>query len=244
MKQKLEGKVAVITGAGSGIGRAAALKLAEEKMNIVLLGGRNADKVNETAKLVSEYTECLALAGDLKDEDFLKASVKKIIEVFGGIDALINNAGIATACPFEETTREQFDEIMDINVKVPYFLTKEALPYLKKSNSATVINISSVVGHLGYPLQSAYTASKHAVLGFSKSFANEYYKDNIRTHVICPGGVYTDLVKLVRPDLTGEGMIAPEEIAEIIHFFLENRGNAVIDEIFVHRVNKEPFQVT
>ena len=100
-----------------------------------------------------------------------------------------------------------------------------------------------MVGHAGYPLQSAYAASKHAILGFSKSLASEVYKDGVRVHVICPGGVYTDMVKVARPDLTGEGMISAEEIAEIIRFLLTCRGNAVIDEIKVHRVNKEPFLI-
>ena len=82
-----------------------------------------------------------------------------------------------------------------------------------------------------------------ALLGMTKSIATEYYKENIRVHAISPGGVFTDMVKVTRPDLTGEGMIMPEDIAEIAYFFLAHRGNAVIDEILVHRVGKEPFQV-
>ena len=143
----------------------------------------------------------------------------------------------------EETGEEVFERIMRINVKVPYFLTQAALPYLRRSKSASVINISSVVGHAGYPLQSAYAASKHAVLGFTKSLAAEVYGEGIRVHAISPGGVYTDMVKVARPDLSPEGMILPEEIAEIVLFFLANRGNAVVDEILVHRVNKTPFLI-
>ena len=112
-----------------------------------------------------------------------------------------------------------------------------------KSETPTIINIASVVAHAGYPLQSVYTASKHAILGLTKSIAAEYYQENIRVHAICPGGVYTDMVKVSRPDLTPDGMIMPEEIANIIHFFLANRGNAVVDEICVHRMNKTPFLI-
>ena len=132
---------------------------------------------------------------------------------------------------------------MAINTKVPYFLTQFALPYLRLSAAATVINIASVVAHAGYPQQSVYTASKHALLGMTKSIANELYKKNIRVHAISPGGVYTDMVKISRPDLSPEGMILPEDIAEIVHFFLSHRTNAVIDEICVHRLGKEPFQI-
>ena len=116
-------------------------------------------------------------------------------------------------------------------------------PFLRKSSGASVINIASVVAHAGYPNQSIYTASKHALLGMTKSIAAEYFKDNIRVHAVSPGGVYTDMVKIARPDLTGEGMIMPEDIADIVHFLLANRTNAVIDEILVHRAGKEPFLV-
>ena len=98
-----------------------------------------------------------------------------------------------------------------------------------------------MVAHNGYPLQSAYTASKHALLGFSKSIAAELYNQGIRVHVISPGGVYTDMIKTARPDLTGEDMIMPEDIAETVLFLLKNRTNAVIDEIRLHRAAKEPF---
>ena len=243
MEQTLKGKVAVITGAGGGIGRATAEKLAQQGMKLVLLGGTNLSKLQKTQSLVQPYGDCLILEGDLTDFSFLSASVERIAEEFGGGDVLINNAGMALNCPFEEVTEAQFDQILKINVKVPYFLTQKLLPFLKKYDSATVINIASVESHAGYPNQSAYVASKHALLGFTKSLAREYYQDGIRVHAICPGGVYTDMVKVARPDLTAEGMIQPEEIADIVWFFLSHRGNAVVDEILVHRVNKEPFLV-
>lgn len=239
----LQGKVVVLTGGGGGIGRAAAVLLAQAKMKIILLGGNRKENLEETARIVEQYSSCLMLPGDLTDERFLSSAVEKSVDHAGGIDVLINNAGRAQNTPFEEITLEEYDSIMSINVRVPFLLTQKALPYLKKSSCGTIINIASVVGHAGYPLQSIYTASKHALLGMTKSVAREYYKDGIRVHAICPGGVYTDMVKLSRPDLTSEGMILPEEIAKIIHFFLVNRGNAVIDEILVHRVSKEPFLV-
>jgi 3-oxoacyl-[acyl-carrier protein] reductase len=156
---------------------------------------------------------------------------------------LINNAGSAANAPFEKVLLEDFDRIMNINVRVPFFLTQLALPHLKRSAAATIINIASVTAHSGYPQQSVYSASKHALLGLTKSIAAEYYKDDIRVHALSPGGVYTDMVKVTRPDLSPEGMIMPEDIADIVHFFLANRGNGVIDEILVHRVGKTPFQV-
>ena len=239
----LKGRVAVITGAGGGIGRATSVALAKEGVNMVLLGENNPERLAETERAVLETgAKCLPLGGDLTDMDFLDKSVKTAAEKMGGIDILINNAGMAYNSKFEDTPAV-FDKIMKINVKVPYFLTQKVLPYLRKSDRASIVNLSSVVGHSGYPLQSAYVASKHAVLGFTKSLAAELYTENIRVHAICPGGVYTDMVKVARPDLSPEGMIMPEEIADIVLFFLKNRGNAVVDEICVHRVNKQPFLV-
>lgn len=239
----LQGRVAVVTGAGGGIGRAIAETLAGEKMRLVLLGGNNREKLSAAQKAVERHTECLTLPGDLTNLDFLAESVGTAAETMGGIDVLVNNAGAAQSTPFEKISPAEFDKLMAINIRVPFFLTQAALPYLKRSEAATVVNICSVVGHSGYPLQSVYSASKHAMLGWTKSLAREYYRDSIRVHAICPGGVYTDMVKLSRPDLTPEGMIMPEEIAGIVRFLLANRGNAVIDEILVHRVNKEPFLV-
>lgn len=242
MTRDWKGRRAIITGAGSGIGRATAVRLAEEKMDLVLLGGKRAGKLEETADLVRKAGgTCRCLAGDLCDFGWLFEQAGDLAS--RGADVLINNAGVAWNSPFEEVTEERFDAIMRINVRVPYFLTQKLLPALRKSSHATVINISSVVGHAGYPEQSAYVASKHALLGFTKSLAAEVYRDGIRVHAICPGGVCTDMVKVARPDLSDAGMIQPEDIAEIVWFFLLNRGNAVVDEILVHRVNKQPFLV-
>ena len=243
MEQNLKGMTAVITGGGGGIGGATAIRLAKEGMDIVLFGGNRIEKLERTCREVERHSRCLVLPGDLTVTSSLAAMLEKASAAFGGIDVLINNAGMALNSPFEEISEEVFDAIMNINVRVPFMLTQRALPYLKRSKAASIINIASVVSHAGYPLQSAYVASKHALLGFTKSLAAEYYKDGIRVHAIAPGGVYTDMVKISRPDLTPDGMIMPEDIADIILFLLRNRGNAVVDEILVHRVNKQPFLV-
>jgi len=240
---ELTGKIAVITGAGGGIGRAVAEKLARSGMKLVLLGGHSMEKLEKTRALVEPFAPCVLLPGDLTDLTFLAFAMENAAKAFGGIDVLINNAGTAQSTPFEEIGIEEYDRIMSINVRTPFFLMQKALPWLKKSGSAVILNLASVVAHAGYPLQSVYSASKHALLGLTKSVAREYFKDGIRVHAVCPGGVYTDMVKVSRPDLSPEGMIMPEEIAGVVHFLLVNRGNAVIDEILVHRVGKEPFLV-
>lgn len=241
---QLKDKVVLITGGGGGIGREIAISLAKQGAKIVLFGGTKIEKLEETKKLIEPFGDILKiLPGDLTIDAVLEDLFDKFIKEIGKVDILINNAGKAQSCNFENVSKEALDLIMNINFRTPYLLTQKALPYIKKSNYATIINIASVVSHAGYPMQSAYVASKHALLGFTKSLAAEVYNEGVRVHAISPGGVYTDMVKVSRPDLTPDGMIMPQEIANIVEFLLMNRGNAVIDEIIVHRLNKQPFLV-
>jgi len=243
MPQNLAGLTAIVTGAGGGIGHATAVKLAAEGVNVVLFGGHNLDKLEATRQEVEKHSQCLVLPGDLAETAEYPQMLAQVEKTFGGLDILVNNAGLALNEPFAEISEETYDRIMTINVRVPFFLAQKCLPLLRKSTRASIINIASVVSHAGYPRQSVYVASKHALLGFTKSLAAECYQDNIRVHAIAPGGVYTDMVKISRPDLTPDGMILPEDIADLVLFFLANRSNAVVDEIIVHRVNKQPFLV-
>lgn len=238
----LRGKTAIVTGAAGGIGEALCAKLAEYGMNLVI-SGRNAGKLQALAEaLAAKGAKAQVCAGDLTDLDFADRLLSCARETFGGVDVIVNNAGLAHNCPMEEVTPELFDSIMQLNVRAPYFLCQRALGDLRKSDCATIINICSVVAHKGYPRQSVYSASKHALLGLSKSMANELYKEDIRVHVISPGGVFTPMIAVARPDLTPEGMTLPEDVADIAGFYLEMRKtNAVIDEIEAHRANKEPF---
>lgn len=237
--EHLKGKTAIVTGAAGGIGEAICKKLAGLGMNLVVTGRKAQTLEALAAQLPAKVCCCV---GDLTELSFVNEVLDAARQSFGGVDVIINNAGLSHNCPVEEMTPELFDSIMQVNVRAPYFLCQRAVEDLKKSDCATIINICSVVAHKGYPRQSVYAASKHALLGFSKSFANEHYQDNIRVHVISPGSVYTKMIAMVRPDLSPEGMILPEDIADIMEMYLQFRKtNAVIDEIEVHRVTKEPF---
>lgn len=239
--ETLKGEIALITGASGGIGSCIARRFAQDGISLALLG-RSKEKLAATAASVREYgVETLLLPGDLLDDAYLEDCFAAVKERFGGLDILVNNAGMALSRSFEETTMAEFDRIMALNARVPYLACHLALPLLRCSECASILNIASVVAHKGYPLQSAYAASKHALAGFTKSLASEVYREDIRVHLISPGGVFTDMVRIARPDLTGEDMILPEDIAEIAAFFIEHRTNAVIDEICVHRSGKEPF---
>ena len=232
----LRGKTALVTGGGGGIGREIAARLKAAGVNVAICG-RNVEKLEAAARSIGG---ALTLPGDLLDDTYVQSCVDRTVETFGGLDILINNAGVALSKPFGETTIEDFDRVMATNVRAPFLLIRSALPQLRKARGR-VINIASVVAHKGYPLQSAYAASKHALLGLSKSLANELYEDGVRVHVISPGGVYTDMAKVARPDLSPDGLISAAEVADAVMFLLSLDKNAVIDEICLHRQGKAPF---
>lgn len=239
--KNLIGKVALITGASGGIGSAIARRFAGLGSDLALCGRSEEKLAAIKAEVDAMGVRSMTYTGDLTADGAAAACIEAVLTQLGRLDVLVNNAGMALSCPFEQTTAQQFDQIMSLNVRAPYFLCQAALPALRNSDHAIILNIASVVGHKGYPLQSAYAASKHALIGMSKSLANEVYQDDIRVQIIAPGAVYTDMVKISRPDLTSEGMILAEDIADIAAFFVEHRTNAVIDEVQVHRVGKAPF---
>ncbi len=235
----LLGKTALITGAGGGIGRTLAIQLAEAGANLAL-AGRDEKKLSESCALArTAGVEALMLPGDLTAPGHPAECVRRAVKGFGRLDILINNAGVVLSKPFEAVTPEEYDDVMAVNARAPFFLCQAALPYLRETKGA-ILNIGSVVSHKGYPMQSVYGASKHALLGFTKALASEVRKDGIRVHMLSPGTVSTGMAGAVRPDLDGDDLIQPEELAEVALFLL-TRKSAVIDEIQAHRPGKEPF---
>ncbi len=234
-------KIVIITGAGKGLGRAITLRLAQMNFSILVVGRNEHDLMELCEKVKENKSEASYVVADLVRPDAADLIVKTCIDNYGGIDVLINNAGVANPFSIENTPVEQWDLMMAVNARAPFLLCKKAIPYLKQSSEATIINISSVVGRKGYVNQAAYTASKHALTGFTKALAKEVQPLGIRVHLISPGGVATETLARTRPDLTQNGLMQPEEIAEVIAFLLSMRGNAMIDEINLRRLNSTPF---
>lgn len=237
----LTGKNALITGASGGIGTALANSLSGMGMNLVITG-RNAAKLDILKKEIEKSgTKVHIIVADISTPDTPKQLIDETIRVFGQLDVLVNNAGYALSKSLEKTSIEEWDQTLTVNARAPFFLCKESIPYLKQSSCATIVNISSVVGRLGYVDQAVYSASKHALMGFSKVLAKEVQPLGIRVHTIAPGGVATDMVKTTRSDIDESQLIQPEEIADIVAFLLKNRRNGVIDNINIRRSNSTPF---
>lgn len=240
--ESIKGKTAVITGASRGIGKAIAAVLAGEGMNLVL-NSRNPEALEKAkAELSGTGVEILLCPGDMADVNTPPIIIENAIRHFGRLDVLINNAAIAVPNPVSDITPEEWDRHMAINARAPYLMCREALQWLQKSDAASIINIASVVGTKGYVNQAAYTASKHALMGFTKVLAQELHSSGTRVHVLSPGGVATDMVARMRPDLDTSELITPGEIADIVLFLLTHRGNAVIDEINIHRASNSPWK--
>jgi len=241
MAKLLEPKVAIVTGASRGIGRAVSVALAQEAATVVL-AARSIQELQNTADMVSQAGgKSHTVVTELAEERSIKNLVKVTGEKYGGLDILVNNAGVTHSAKLENTSTKDWERCISINARAPFILCREALPLLRKSQAAHIINIASVVGVKGYPLQSAYTASKHALRGMTISLAEELRGSNVRVHLLCPGGVDTDMVDRVRPDIAKDELIEPEEIAELVLYLVTHRGNAVLDELRIRRATSSPW---
>jgi 3-oxoacyl-[acyl-carrier protein] reductase len=241
MAEQLAGKVAIVTGASRGIGRAISVALAEEAATVVL-AARSIQELQKTAENVTKAGGVAHIVHvELTEEDSIRNLVKVTGEKLGRLDILVNNAGVTHSAPLDQTSTEDWQRCILINARAPFILCREALPLLKKSDSAHIVNIASVVGVKGYPLQSAYTASKHALRGMTMSLAEELRGSNIRVHLLCPGGVDTDMVDSVRPDIAKDELIKPQEIAELALYLVTHKGNAIVDELRLRRATSSPW---
>jgi 3-oxoacyl-[acyl-carrier protein] reductase len=140
-----------------------------------------------------------------------------------------------------ETTTEEWDRVMAVNVRGAFMMSRQVVPLMAAQESGCIVNVSSVVGIKGYLNQGAYTASKHALMGLTKVLAGETAPLGIRVHAICPGGVDTDLVGQARPDLKRDDLIQPQEIADLVALLVGQRGNAIVDQINVRRATSSPW---
>jgi 3-oxoacyl-[acyl-carrier protein] reductase len=238
----LKDRVAIVTGASRGIGRAIAVMLGRHGVKVAVAARTEQDLVALCAEIESVGSKAVAIPTDMTSEDDVKRLVRSVVDRFGKLDIVINNAGIGVFGPIEKMATDDWDRVMGVNVRGPFVLCREAVPHLKQDGDiAWIINICSVVGVKGYVNQAAYTASKHALLGMTKVLAQEVQQYGIRVHAICPGGVDTALVAQARPDLNRSILMQPDEIAEIVLFLLTRRGNAVVDQVNVRRATSQPW---
>ena len=213
----LKNKNALITGAGKGIGKAIALALAKEGVNVILLARTQDEIENVAAKARSLRVKALAITADVADINSVNTAVEKALTEFKTIDILINNAGIASFGKFLELEPADWERIIQVNLMGTYYVTRAVLPSMIERQTGDIINISSTAGLNGNALTSAYSASKFAVLGLTDSLMQEVRKHNIRVTALTPSTVATDMAKeLNLTDGNPEKVMQAEDMAELI----------------------------
>ncbi|TDM40683.1 SDR family NAD(P)-dependent oxidoreductase [Macrococcoides goetzii] len=212
--EQLKGKVALITGGSSGIGLEIAKALAQEGVNIAITG-RNFGKLESAITTLDQYDiDTTAIVCDNKNAEDIKSCVAHVLETFERIDILVNNAGVMKNAPFLETSEALLDELIQTNVYGPFRFMQEVAPVMIKQGQGDIVNMSSMSAVNANANSSAYSATKFALSGMSDSFMREMRPHNIRTFLIHPSAVLTDLIG--EPSLEPESMTHPEDIAEVI----------------------------
>ena len=198
MSSRLKNKVAIVTGAGSGIGRACALALIREGAQVTLVGRRK-ERIDEVAREASAEGNSapLSIAADVSKQADIDRVIEETVKAFGGIQVLLNNAGILHPGNVEQITEQQWDETFNINVRGLWLFSRSVLPFMRKAGGGSIINMASVLGINGARIRAAYSASKGAVILLTKCMAIDYGHEKIRVNAICPSYVNTELTAAV-----------------------------------------------
>jgi NAD(P)-dependent dehydrogenase (short-subunit alcohol dehydrogenase family) len=187
----LQGQVALVTGASSGLGRATALALAESGADVVLLARSAEDLEHIVTEIAQRGRRALALPGDLAHEDYLVNTVARAIETFGRLDILVNAAGIDVPGAVVQLAASDWDYVLAVNLRAPFLLAKAVFPHMSQAGRGTIINISSVAGKRGWANAGAYCASKFGLTGLTQALAAEGKADGIRACIVYPGAMAT-----------------------------------------------------
>jgi len=236
---RLRDKAAIVTGASRGIGRAVALALAAEGARLLLAARSSTDLQAVCAECEALGAQTWATPADVAIEEQVQALAAAAREHLGRVEVLVNCAGIGVFGPVLETSAADWDRVMAVNARGPFLVCRDLVPLME--TGACIVNVGSVVSVKGYVNQGAYSASKHALLGFTKVLAQELQPRGIRVHALCPGGVRTDLITRARPDLDTSDLMTPDEVAELALFLITQRGRAIVDQLNVRRANSAPW---
>lgn len=239
MIDNVKDKVIVITGASSGLGEAAARHLAERGASVVL-GARRQERIEALAK---EFTtaghKAMAISVDVTDKTQVKQLVDTAVETFGRIDVLVNNAGVMPLSRIDSLKIDEWDQMIDVNIKGVLYGIAAALPHMQKQKSGHIINTASVAGHLIFPASSVYSATKFAVRALTEGLRQEVKPYNIRTTILSPGAVKTELldhisdpdVQSANQDYVGQVGIPPESFARMVAFAISEPDDVDVNEI-------------
>jgi NADP-dependent 3-hydroxy acid dehydrogenase YdfG len=238
MTNNIQGKVIVITGASSGLGEAAACLLSEQGA-IVVLGARRTERIEALAKeLQDKGGKALAVATDVTDPKQVEQLVEAAVSAFSKVDVIINNAGLMPHSPLDRRRVDDWNRMIDVNIKGVLYGIAAALPHMQAQKSGHIINVSSVAGHKVGPGGVVYAATKHAVRAISEGLRQEVKPYNIRTTIISPGAVATELTQTITDPVVAEGMkavyaqaVPADSFARLVAFAISQPPELDINEI-------------
>lgn len=247
MKENIQGKVIVITGASSGLGEAAARRLSAEGATVVL-GARRSDRLQSlTKEFEAKGAKSLAVTVDVADRTQMQKLVDAAVDTFGRIDVLINNAGVMPLSPLENLLVDEWDRMIDVNIKGVLYGIAAALPHMKRQKAGHIINVSSVAGHKVGPSFAVYSATKHAVRTLSEGLRIEVKPYNIRTTIISPGAVTTELLNCISDPETAAANrayvakvgVSADSFARAVSFAISQPEELDINEILFRPTAQE-----
>ncbi|MBO0600963.1 3-oxoacyl-[acyl-carrier-protein] reductase [Sporosarcina sp. E16_3] len=226
---RFNGKSAIVTGASRGIGREIALLLAKEGARVAVNYSGSKDKADDVVKLITESGgEAFAIQADVSDADDVKAMVDKTIEIFGSIDILVNNAGITRDNLLMRMKEDEWDDVININLKGVFLCTKGVTRQMMRQRAGRIVNVASIVGVSGNPGQANYVAAKAGVIGFTKTAAKELASRNINVNAVAPGFITTDMTDALSEEVKNQMLSViplgklgrPEDVARTVLFLL------------------------
>lgn len=238
---KLKGKIAIVTGASRGIGRASAIALAREGATVACVARTQVDLDELCAAIAKDGGTATAHVADVTRAADVAAAVKSTLAAHGKIDILVNNAGVGGYRPFLDFTESDYDRIMATNTKSTWLFCKEVIPHMLAAGGGQIINVASVAGMQGYPSEAIYCASKFAQLGLTQAIDREFWERNIKVSAICPGGVETHFAlgdgRTAGSDRMG-GFSTPEDVAEAVVLAALPRDRSRIVAVVMRPMNE------
>jgi len=247
MENNIKDKVVVITGASSGMGEAAARHLALLGATVVL-GARRAERIERLAlEIINSGGKALAVAVDVTNRDDVRRLVDSAVKDFGRVDVILNNAGIMPLSPMDRLNVDEWDKMIDVNIKGVLNGVAAVRPYMKEQKSGQIINTSSVAGHKIFTGSAVYSATKFAVRALTKGLRMELKPYNIRTTIVCPGAVKTELLEHItekdiqqaNQDYVGSVGISPDSFGRVVAFAISQPEDVDINEIIFRPTSQE-----
>ncbi|MBK0368280.1 SDR family oxidoreductase [Flavobacterium agrisoli] len=247
MENNIKDKIVIITGASSGMGEAAAKHLATLGATVIL-GARRAEKIEQLAKQINETGgKALAVKADVTNLDQIKNLVDTAVQRFGKVDVILNNAGIMPLSPIDRINVDEWNMMIDVNIKGVLNGIAAVLPYMKEQKFGQIINTSSVAGHKVFNGSAVYSATKYAVRALTEGLRMEVKPYNIRTTIVCPGAVKTELLEHIseadiqqaNKDYVGEVGISPDSFARVVAFAISQPEDVDINEVIFRPTAQE-----